>query len=208
MGKAGTAKSQEEVEPRMPCNVLLVLRKPDLIRQIRAILTSRGYAVSDGCVSGMQALRSAATHPVDIAIVGYTLNDMSGLDFSMDLLSNSDCSVLLMTPPDQMVYVKEQIGSADVVPVPRPVTAQALLSTLELIGHYRSKLTRANEETKKLKQDLDRRAVAEKAKVVLMNRLQMSEAEAWRYLQKRSMDTGTSLKEIALRVLELYKTEH
>ncbi len=192
----------------MPCNVLLVLRKPDLIRQIRAILTSRGYAVSDGCVSGMQGLRSAATHPVDIAIVGYSLNDMSGLDFSIDLLSKSDCSVLLMTPPDQMVYVKERFGSADVVPVPRPVTAQTLLSTLELIEHYRSKLTRANEEAKKLRQDLDRRAVAEKAKVVLMNRLQMSEAEAWRYLQKRSMDTGTSLKEVALRVLELYRTDH
>lgn len=189
----------------MPCNVLLVLRKPELIQQIRAILVSRGYVVSDASVSGMQALRAAANRPVDIAIVGYNLSDMSGLDFSMDLLSNNSCSVMLLTPPEQMVYVKEQIGSADVVPVPRPVTAQTMLSTLELIEHYRSKLTRVSEEAKKLKQDLDRRAVAEKAKVVLMNRLQMSEAEAWRYLQKRSMDTGTSLKEIALRVLELYK---
>ena len=190
----------------MPCNVLLVIRKPEMMQQMSAILASRGYTVTDQCVSGTQGLRSNASHPADIAVVGYTLSDMSGLDFACDLQQNSDCSVLLMAPQDQMVYIKERSGSMDIVALPRPVTAQALLSALEMSEHYRHRLRRANDEAKKLKSDLDRRAVAEKAKVVLMNRLQMSEAEAWRYLQKRSMDTGTSMKDIAMRVLELYKS--
>lgn len=189
----------------MPCNVLIAIRKPELAGQIRAILAGRGYTVTDACISGSQGLRSAASRPADVAIVGYTLNDMSGLEFAGDLLEKCDCSVLLLTPPEQMSYVKEQAGNMDIVALQRPATAQQLLSTLELIEHYRSKIRKVSAEAQKLRQDLDRRALAEKAKVLLMHKLAMTEAEAWRYLQKRSMDSGRTLKDIATQVLELYK---
>jgi response regulator NasT len=155
----------------------------------------------------MQGLRSAASRPVDITVVGFTLNDMSGLEFAGDLLEKSDCSVLLLTPPEQMAYVKEQAEGMDVVPLARPVTAQALLATMELIEHYRSRLRKVSDEAQKLKSDLERRALAEKAKVLLMHRMQMSEAEAWRYLQKRAMDSGRTLRDVAAQVLELYKNK-
>lgn len=191
----------------MPCNVLIVVRKPELTDQIKAILASRGYFVADACSSGMQGLRSAASHPVDVAIVGFSLPDMSGLEFAGDLLEKCDCSVLLLTPPDQMDYVKQQSGGMDIVALQRPATAQAMLSALELMQHYRSRIKKVSDEAQKLRVDLDRRALAEKAKVALMHRLGMSEAEAWRYLQKRAMDTGRTLKDIAAQVLELYKNK-
>jgi two-component system, response regulator PdtaR len=189
----------------MPCSILIAVRKPELTEQIRAILSSRGYLVSDACGSGAQALRSAASRPVDIAIVGFSLPDMSGLEFAGDLLDKCDCSVLLLTPPDQMDYVKQQAGAQDIVALQRPATAQAMLSTLELIEHYRSRIRRVSDEARKLKVDLDKRALAEKAKVALMHKLGMSEAEAWRYLQKRAMDSGRTLKDVATQVLEQMK---
>ncbi len=191
----------------MPCNVLIAVRKPELAEQIRAILASRGYLVTDVCSSGMQGLRSVSSRPADVAIVGYSLADMSGLEFAGDLIGKCDCSVLLLTPPEQMAYVKEQSGSMDIVTLQRPATAQSLLSALELIEHYRSRLRKVSDEAQKLKIDLERRALAEKAKVLLMHRLAMTEAEAWRYLQKRAMDSGRTLKDIAAQVLELYKSK-
>ncbi len=191
----------------MPCNVLIAVRKPELAEQIRAILASRGYLVTDICMSGMQGLRSVSSRPVDVAVVGYSLSDMSGLEFAGDLIEKCDCSVLLLTPPEQMAYVKEQSGGMDIVTLQRPATAQSLLSALELIEHYRSRLRKVSDEAQKLKIDLERRALAEKAKVLLMHRLAMTEAEAWRYLQKRAMDSGRTLKDIASQVLELYKSK-
>ncbi len=191
----------------MPCNVLIAVRKPELAEQIRAILTSRGYTVTDTCMSGMQGLRSAASRPVDVAVAGYTLSDMSGLEFAGDVIEKCDCSVLLLTPPEQMAYVKEQTGGMDIVPLQRPATAQSLLSALELIEHYRGRLRKVSDEAHKLKADLERRALAEKAKVLLMRKLAMTEAEAWRYLQKRAMDSGRTLMDIANQVLELYKSK-
>ena len=122
-------------------------------------------------------------------------------------IAPSDASVLMITPQDQVAYVKDQSHGLDVVPLPRPVTSQALLNTLELMEHYRNRLQSAKETTEKLRSDLDRRALADRAKVVLMQHTQMTEAEAWRYLQKRSMDTGRSLREVALQVLNQYKTD-
>ncbi len=191
----------------MPCNVLIVIRRPELISQIRTVLQTRGYSIVDSCASGMQGLRTAASHPVDVAIAGFILSDMSGLEFAADLQDKADTSVLMITPQDQVAYVKEQARGRDVIPLPRPVTAQALLSTLELMEHYRSRLQSARDTADKLRSDLDRRAMADRAKVVLMNHTAMSEAEAWRWLQKRSMDTGKSLREVALQVLDQYKTD-
>jgi two-component system, response regulator PdtaR len=189
----------------MPSNALLVMRKPELNEQIRAILVSRGYGISGTCTSGAQGLIVADTHAVDVSIVGYALPDMTGLEFAMNLLMKRDCSVLLLTPPDLMEYVKQQSGELDIVALPKPATAQQMLSALELIQHYRTRLRKASDEANKLKADLDRRALAEKAKVALMHHRGMSEAEAWRYLQKRAMDTGRTLKDVAQQVLEQVK---
>jgi AmiR/NasT family two-component response regulator len=189
----------------MPCNALIVVRKPELAEQIRAILAPRGYTVSDACTSGAQGLRFAATHAVDIAIIGYALPDMTGLDFAMSLLDKSECSALLLAPADLMEYIRQQADGLDIVALPQPATGQALLSALETMQHYRSRLRKASDEARRLQADLDRRALAEKAKMALMRGRGMSEAEAWRFLQKRAMDTGRTLREIAERVLEQYK---
>jgi response regulator NasT len=191
----------------MLSNILIVNRRTELVQQIKSVLVPRGYAVIDSCASGMQALRSASSHPVDIAIVGFVLSDMSGLEFAASLLDNVECSVLMITPQDQAAYVKEQARGMDIVPLPRPVTVQGLLSTLELIEHYRSRIHRANDAAEKLRSDLDRRMLADRAKAVLMKHTAMAEADAWRWLQKRSMDTGVSLREVAMQVLAQYSSD-
>jgi response regulator NasT len=189
----------------MACNVLIVIRRPELVAQIRSVLQPRGYFIVDSCASGMQALRTAYSHPVDIAITGFILSDMSGLEFAADLQEKTDASVLVITPQDQVSYVKEESQNRDVVPLPRPVTSQALLNTLELMEHYRNRLLSARETANKLRNDLDRRALADQAKVTLMSHTAMSEAEAWRWLQKRSMDTGKSLRDVSIEVINQYK---
>jgi two-component system, response regulator PdtaR len=189
----------------MPCNALIVVRKPELTDQIKAVIAPRGYTIQGASTSGAQGLQMAAVHSVDIAIVGFALPDMPGLEFSMNLLEQSGSSALLLTPPDLIEYVRQQAGELDIVPLSQPATAQALLSALELMQHYRTRLRKAGDEARKLRDDLDRRALAEKAKVALMHGRGMSEAEAWRYLQKRAMDTGRTLAGVAQQVLGQYR---
>ena len=189
----------------MSCNILIALRQQESIEQIRNILIPRGYTIVETCTSGMQALRAAGMNSIDIAIVGFTLSDMTGLTFANDLLSQYSCSVLMITPPEQINYIRSSVGPNDIVCLPRPVTPQAILTSIDLILQYRERIASITKETQKLKLDLERRSIAEKAKTLLMNNLGLSEAEAWRKIQKRSMDSGIPLQEVAEAVIKEYR---
>lgn len=189
------------------CSILLAFRHQETIDQIKNILSPRGYLIVDTCTSGMQALRIAGLSHIDVAIVGFTLSDMPGLTFANDLLSLHSCSVLMITSPEQMNYVKNSAGPNDIVCLPRPVTSQVLLTSIDLILQYRERIQCITRETQKLKSDLERRSMADKAKTLLMNKLNMGESEAWRHIQKQSMDTGIPLQEVAETIINEYRSK-
>lgn len=163
-----------------------------------------GYSILGTSTSGMQALRSAGLNSVDIAIVGYNLSDMPGLNFASDLMSRHQCSVIMIAPPEQINYIRSSAGTSDIVCLSKPVSPQALLTSVDLVMQYREKFLSMNKEVQKLKSDLKRRAIAEKAKTLLMNKLNMGEAEAWRYIQRESMNAGIPLERMAESILERY----
>lgn len=186
------------------CSILLTLRHQESIEQIKNILVPKGYMIVDSCSSGMQALRVAGLNHIDIAIVSFTLSDMPGLTFANDLLSQHSCSVLMITPPEQMNYIRNNAGPNDIVCLPRPITPQALLTSIDLILQYKERIRCISRETQKLKVDLERRSLAEKAKTLLMKKLNMSESDAWRHIQKQSMDSGIPLQEVAENIIHEY----
>ncbi len=172
--------------------------------QMTGILAARGLIVTDTCTGGMQGLRSAGTRPCDIALVGFSLPDMTGLAFAEDLSRISNASVLLVTPADQMSFVRHNAGHLDVTCLPRPVTPQALTTSIDMLLQFRERYQRMQEETRKLKSGLEQRNLAEKAKQALMKSLGLSESEAWRHIQKQSMDTGKPLGQVARHILDIY----
>ena len=188
----------------MRCSVLIVLRNEETITQMSGILTSRGCHITDTCTTGMAGLRSAATHPCESVIVGFTLSDMTGIGFAESLSGISDASVLLIVPPDQMNFARESTGALDVSCLARPVTAQGLVTSIDMMLQFRERVQRMQNETKKLRAGLERRGLAERAKTALMRSLGLPEAEAWRRIQKQSMDTGKPLEQVAKHILEIY----
>ncbi len=188
----------------MRCRVLLVLRNEETIAQMSGILSSRGCHITASCTTGMAGLRSAGLHPCDIAIVGFTLPDMTGASFSENLAGICDASVLLIVPAEQMAFARETTGSLDVSCLARPVTAQGLVASIDMMMQFRDRVQRLQAETKKLREGLARRGLAERAKTALMNSLGLSEAEAWRRMQKQSMDTGKPLEQVARHMLDIY----
>ncbi len=188
----------------MRCNILLVMKARETMENMTSILTSRGHVITEACTSGAQGIRSAQNHPCDIAVVGFSLADMTGLHFAEDLQNYQPASVLLIVPPDQVSYARQASGELDVTCLPKPVTAQSLVTSIEMLLQFRDRYGRMNAETAKLKAGLERRALADKAKAALMKSLGIPEAEAWRKMQKQSMDSGKPLEYVAQHILDIY----
>ena len=84
----------------------------------------------------------------------------------------------------------------------KPVGGAQLRSTIEVALARFKELDALRQEVSDLKEALDTRKVVEQAKGVLMKRLKLSEAEAFRRMQQKSRRTRTNLREVASTILK------
>lgn len=183
--------------------VFLVFRSPETMEKVRRAVCARGYAVEGAFASGGAALRFAGGRDVDIAVVGSDVADMGVQPLCQELTERCGCEViLLLQGGGSEATLSEKLGER-VTCLPRPVTVELLLSALDAAARYRRKLKEMDREVRRYRETLERRAVSEKAKAVLMETRGMTEDAAWRHLQRTSMDTGRPMVEIAKEILAL-----
>ena len=83
-----------------------------------------------------------------------------------------------------------------------PIKAYDLMNTLQMMLQNMDRRRRKRKKTIKSRTP-EQEALIRKAKELLMARNNMTEEEAHRYIQKRSMDNGTDLTETAQMILSL-----
>jgi response regulator NasT len=83
-----------------------------------------------------------------------------------------------------------------------PIKVQDLIDTLQMMT-YNYMRKKKKERNKPRERSQEERDVIQRAKLLLMERNNMSEEEAHRYIQKTSMDSGTNLVEMAEMILSM-----
>ncbi len=163
---------------------------------IRNLLTRGGITVTGVCTTGAQAMSFAEDADEGLVICGYKLKDMMYDELRECLPEQYE--ILLVASPDKWAD-----GLANgVVGLAMPVKAYDLLSTVNMM------MESLRWRRKKRKQafpsrDPKQQEVIDEAKALLMDRNQMTEEEAHRYLQKNSMDSGRTLVETAEMILSM-----
>jgi len=155
-----------------------------------------GFQVVAVCTSGAQVLNSLEGLNGGIVVSGYRFEDMLYQDVRDDMPKGVE--MLLVASPNRFGGMMPQ----DIVCLPMPLKVHDLVSTLEMMCQgqiqRKKKLRRQPLERSKEEETLIR-----KAKELLMAHNHMSEAEAHRYIQKCSMDSGTNMVETAQMVISL-----
>jgi response regulator NasT len=182
--------------------ILLVMRQGNICSQVERIITSLGHRITEVCHSGGNAIRMASVRKFDIVLCSSSLPDMKGLDLAVDIADKSNASVLLITSADEKIYIENQFDGYDITCLVKPVSKMVLQNSLEMAMRFRQRLYGVTRERDRLQKTLDRRAVVAKAKAVLMEKYEMSEPEAYRALQKTSMDSGIPIREVAQTVID------
>lgn len=96
-----------------------------------------------------------------------------------------------------------EYGDDDVIYLPLPLKAYDLVDTVsDLLTDIHRRLKREREKPNK-RSSADQ-GVINQAKSLLMEKNELTEEEAHRYLQKRSMDNGTNMVETAYMVLQVF----
>lgn len=177
-------------------NIIIAFPKPEDGKGIRSLLMRNGIEVHAVCTSGAQAIRIAGELGTGILICGYRLTDMIYADVAKNLPKGFELLIL-----GSQARLVECAGRGYMF-LSMPIKVHDLVNT---IGMLQMNVTRYK---KKLRQTPKKRDPKEleligNAKALVMERNHMTEEEAHRYIQKTSMDNGTSMVETAEMILKL-----
>ena len=176
--------------------IIVVFPNKDNAANIRNLLARGGMTVTGVCTTGAQAMNYADTVDEGIVVCGYKLKDMLYSELREYLPSNFE--MLLIASPD-----KWSSGLADgVMGLNMPRKVYDLLNTVEMMLESMNRRRRKRKQEPK-ERNPKQQEVIRRAKELLMDRNNMSEGEAHRYLQKNSMDSGTNMAETAEMVLSI-----
>lgn len=177
-------------------SIIIAFPKIEDAQNIKKILLRTGYEIDAVCTTGAQVVNIASELDGGILLCGYRLADMHYRQLHTDLPKGFE--MLLIASAAKL----EECVDNDIVCLCMPIKTVDLIHTLQMMtSNY-------NRHRKKQKMKPKQRSEAEKqiivkAKQVLMERNNMSEEEAHRYIQKHSMDNGTNLVETAEMVLSI-----
>lgn len=170
-------------------SIIIAMPKYDHAEHLADIL-KRSDIAEDAfiCTTGHDVLRMVEDRDISIVVFARRFKDM-GYEELTGLLPPHVKSVLLTKDPDFVPF------SEDIVKLLIPFTVGDFISTVRTLagGYYPRK--------KKPKRPPAEQQIIDRAKEVLMERNDMTEPEAFRFIQKSSMDTGRTLLESAQMVL-------
>ncbi|MCI6552279.1 MAG: ANTAR domain-containing protein [Lachnospiraceae bacterium] len=179
--------------------IIVAFPKTEDAKGIKNLLVRNGFSVLPACTSGSQVLSQADGLNGGIVICGYKLPDMIYSELNECLPPGFE--MLLMASPRVLA------GCADsgIVCLPMPVRIDDLVNTADMMVQA-AEARRRRQKGRPRERSSREKALIQEAKAVLMDRNNMTEEEAHRYIQKCSMDSGTGMTETAEMVLSAMKT--
>ena len=162
--------------------------------QITRLLESGGIYPAGCCFSGAEAVRMVWNLGSAVVICGFKLRDMTAEELAADLRGIG--AVLVIASPAHLDFCEGE----NLFKLPTPAARSEFFATLDMLCRREARRPRHPQPQR----DEEELRLIRRAKELLMEVNRMSEAEAHRFLQKRSMDTGAKLADTARLVLEHY----
>ncbi|MBE6054801.1 MAG: ANTAR domain-containing protein [Clostridium sartagoforme] len=182
----------------MAIDVIIALNNDEISQKIKTILTGNGFNVITVCKSGNELIRSIKQFSPSIVISGFKFKDMNLLEIYENI--GDECSFLAIVNEPYKSFVQEE---TDIFCISSPINTLLLLNTLDIIYQSERKVNKLKEKVNDLEVKINERKIIEKAKGIIMKQMGLNEQEAYRYIQKNSMDSGLKMIEFAKEIILL-----
>lgn len=181
----------------------IVIADPDekFRRELKRILNAAGAIMVGDAGDGLTALRITRTTQPDLVIINAQLPVMDGLELAKTIEESRIAPVILLTEITEKDFVHRTTESWIFGYLIKPVTKETLFGAIQSALANFQRLTKLERELAKLKDTLATRKIVDKAKGILMETLKITEEQAFRRIQKQSMDKGIPMRSIAEAII-------
>lgn len=194
------------------CNLVYVTRTQSrvviaedeaLIRlDLKEMLEEDGYAVVGEAGDGEAAIRLAQELRPDLVITDIKMPVLDGLSAAERIAGERIAPVVILTAFSQRELVERAREAGAMAYLVKPFSKSDLVPAIEMATSRYAELAALEAEVSNLTDRLETRKLVEQAKGLLQSRHGMSEPEAFRWIQKNSMDRRLTMRKVAETVVE------
>jgi response regulator NasT len=185
---------------------VVVAEDESLIRMdIVETLREKGFDVVGEAGDGNKAVELAFALKPDLIVMDIKMPDLDGLS-AAEKIAELKIPVVLLTAFSQQELVTRAAEVGAMAFLVKPFSPQDLLPAIEIALSRHAQLVALESEIQDLGERLETRKLVERAKAVLSEKMKLTEPEAFRWIQKASMDRRLSMADVSRTVLDqLYK---
>ena len=179
---------------------ILVAEDEALIRMdLIEMLQEAGYTVVAEATNGEEAIALATEHQPDLAILDVKMPVLDGISAAEKIISIAP--VLMLTAFSQKELVDRARDAGVMAYVVKPFTIGDLVPAIEIAISRHTQMKSLADEVADLHERLETRKIIDRAKGILMKALNLSEPEAFSWIQRAAMDRRLTMKEVANAVI-------
>ena len=184
---------------------VLVAEDEALIRlDLMEMLSEAGYQVVGQAADGEQALALAFELKPDLVILDVKMPVMDGITAAEQIVAARLAPVLMLTAFSQTELIERAKDAGAMAYLVKPFSLPDLIPAIEIAVSRHQQILSLESEVLDLGERLETRKLIDRAKALLMGRMSLSEADAFRWIQKASMDRRVSMKAVAQALLSQY----
>lgn len=182
---------------------VVVVEDEALIRMdIVEVLRENGFDVVGEAADGEAAIELTRELLPDLVVMDITMPKMDGLTAAEAIDKERLAPVVMLTAFAQPEFVARAVEAGAIAYVVKPFTPERLLPQIEVALSRHQQMLAVEADASDVRERLEMRKTLDRAKGLLQEKMKLSEPEAFRWIQKASMDRRLTMTEVSLAVIE------
>ena len=168
---------------------------------IAARLAEMGYARPVILPSGAEARRRMPDADFDLIVVNAPLPDEFGHELCMDAVASTDAGVVFLVKAAQAEQLLAPLNEQGVLLLSKPFSNTLFVQVMHMAAASNHRLQLLRQENARMQEKIAQVRLVSHAKCCLVEREQMSEDAAHRYIEKQAMDRCVPKRAVAEEIL-------
>ena len=186
-------------------SVLIVTASERFTDSIMPLLPMTDYWPVQTASSVAKARRWLADTEFDIVLINTPLPDDFGMHLAIDICTGSGAGVLLLVKNGHYNEIYSKVVRYGVITLSKPTNRQMVAQNLRILCATRERIRQMQAKQATVEEKIKEIRLVNRAKWLLIECLNMTEAEAHRYIEKQAMDLRISRREAAENIIKTYK---
>lgn len=182
---------------------VVIAEDESLIRMdLAEMLAEEGYEVVGQARNGQQAIDQAESLHPDLVILDVKMPVLDGIAAAERIAEQRIAPVVMLTAFSQRDLVERARDAGAMSYLVKPFTQQDLVPAIEMALSRFAELRAVAQEVSDLTEQLATRKAVDRAKGILQRELELSESEAFGWIQRTAMDLRISMRKVAEGIVD------